>query len=93
MKTTVSPPRSYWLTWVALLLLLALTTGSAFVPLHAFNLAANLLIALIKALLVVVVFMHIRRGAPMTRVAAAAGVFWLMLLVLLSLVDFVGRAP
>jgi cytochrome c oxidase subunit 4 len=91
MKGTVARARSYWWTWVALLALLALTTGSAFIPLHAFNLAANLVIALVKALLVVFMFMHVRRGAPMIRVAAAAGVFWLLLLVTLSLLDFVRR--
>jgi caa(3)-type oxidase subunit IV len=44
-----------------------------------------------KALLVVFVFMHVRRGSPMTRVFAVAGVLWLGLLVGLSLTDFAGR--
>jgi cytochrome c oxidase subunit 4 len=85
------PLRTYVLTWIALLVLLALTAGSSYVPMHAFNLAANLAIALVKALLVVFVFMHVRRGTPMTRVVAAAGVFWLALLTTLSLTDFVAR--
>jgi cytochrome c oxidase subunit 4 len=79
------------LTWVALLVLLALTTGSAFVPLGGFNVVVNFAIALLKALLVVFVFMHVRRGTPMTRVFAVAGLLWLSLLVGLSATDFAGR--
>ena len=90
---TTSPPplRHYAWTWLALLLLLALTAGSAFVPMGAFNLAANLAIALGKALLVVFMYMHVRRGTPMIRVFALAGLMWLALLAGLSLTDFAVR--
>lgn len=91
MKEPVPPLRHYAWTWIALLALLALTTGSSFIHLGAFNLAANLVIAAAKALLVALVFMHLRHGAPMVRVAAVAGLFWLGLLASLSLVDFVTR--
>jgi cytochrome c oxidase subunit 4 len=90
---TASPPplRHYVWTWLALLLLLALTAGSAFVPMGVFNLAANLAIALGKALLVVFMYMHVRRGTPMIRVFALAGLMWLALLATLSLTDFAVR--
>jgi cytochrome c oxidase subunit 4 len=84
-------PRPYVLTWIALLVLLALTCGSSFVPLGHFNVVVNLAIALLKALLVVFVFMHVRRGSPMVRVFAVAGVLWLCLLVGLSLTDLATR--
>ena len=83
--------RTYVATWVALLALLALTCGSAFVHLGTFNIVVNLGIALVKALLVVFVFMHVREGTPMVRVAAVAGVLWLCILAGLSVVDFAGR--
>jgi len=51
----------------------------------------NLAIALVKALLVVFVFMHVRRGSPMIRVFAVAGVLWLCLLAGLSLTDLATR--
>jgi cytochrome c oxidase subunit 4 len=90
---TASPPplRHYVWTWLALLLLLALTAGSAFVPMGVFNLAVNLAIALGKALLVVFMYMHVRRGTPMIRVFALAGLMWLALLAGLSLTDFAVR--
>jgi cytochrome c oxidase subunit 4 len=84
-------PRPYVLTWVALLALLALTTGSAFIPLGRFNVVVNFAVALAKALLVVFVFMHVRRGSPMIRVFAVAGVLWLCLLVGLSVTDLATR--
>lgn len=89
----MTPPRlrPYVLTWMALLVLLALTAGSAFLPLGRINLAINLAIALAKALLVVFVFMHVRRGTPMIRVFAVAGLMWLALLAGLSFVDFASR--
>lgn len=88
-----SPPplRRYGWTWLALLLLLATTAASAFVPMGALNLVANLVIALAKASLVVFVFMHVRRGTPMTRVFALAGLVWLALLVGLSCTDLAVR--
>ena len=89
MKTTGR--RAYVLTWLALLALLALTTASEFVSLRGFNVLVNLGIALAKAALVLLVFMHLRRGTPMIRIVALAGVMWLRLLVALSLTDFAAR--
>jgi cytochrome c oxidase subunit 4 len=91
MKDPVPPLKRYVWTWIALLVLLALTTASSFVHLDGLNLTANLGIAAAKAVLVALVFMHLRHGAPMVRIAAVAGLFWLGLLASLSLVDFVSR--
>ena len=78
-------------TWIALLLLLAATCGSSFVPLGRFNVVVNFVIAGIKALLVALVFMHLRRDRPVVWLVAAAGFAWLSLLVGLSLADFLLR--
>lgn len=82
--------RAGWV-WLALLVLLALTCGSAFVPLGAWNSVANLLIAAIKALLVALFFMHLREARPVYRVVAVAGLFAFALLVSLSLADYSTR--
>jgi len=90
----VKPPsvRAYAWTWIGLLVLLALTTGSAFLPLGRMNLALNLLIALAKALLVALVFMQLARDTPVVRAAALAGWFTLLLLASLALLDFAARS-
>jgi cytochrome c oxidase subunit 4 len=82
------PVRTYLWTWVALLTALALTCGSAYLPLGRLNLALNLLFATIKAVLVMLIFMHLRRSTPLVRMMAVAGFFWLTPLAILSVADF-----
>jgi cytochrome c oxidase subunit 4 len=88
---SVPPLRTYVLVWVALLVLLSITATSSFFRLGSFNLLVNVAVALAKAVLVVLVFMHVRRGTPMIRVIAVAGLLWLGLLVTLSFTDFAAR--
>jgi cytochrome c oxidase subunit 4 len=83
--------RRHLLVGLALFVLLALTAGSALLPLGAFNAVSNFAIAAVKAALVVVFFMHLGRGDAAVRIAAAAGLLWLGFLVALSLVDFLAR--
>lgn len=87
----VPPIRTYVLVWAALIALLLLTLGSAYVPLGRFNAAINLAIAAAKALLVIFFFMHLRSAHYMLRIAATAGFFWLAILIGLSLTDFAVR--
>ena len=56
----VPPARTYVLVWVALIVLLLVTLGSAYVQLGRLNSAINLAVAVVKALLVVFFFMHFR---------------------------------
>jgi cytochrome c oxidase subunit 4 len=74
-----------------LFLLLALTVGAAFVPMGPMNAVASFGIALLKALLVAVFFMQLRRPDTLLRLAAAAGLFWLATLIGLTLSDYLTR--
>jgi cytochrome c oxidase subunit 4 len=87
----VSPARSYVLVWVALLALLLLTLGSAYLKLGWANGAINLAIAVAKALLVMIFFMHLRSSHYVLRIFAAAGFFWLAILIGLAFTDFTSR--
>ncbi len=78
-STPVPSLRSQLGAWVALLLLLALTAGSALMPMGMFNAVANMAIAVAKALLVMVFFMKLRTDQPLVRIVAAAGFAWLAL--------------
>jgi cytochrome c oxidase subunit 4 len=75
------------LIWAALVLLLILEVVSAL--LHAGWVAYGL--APIMVLLVAGGFMHVLRGSQLTRIFAAAGVFWLLILVGLGGIDFFAR--
>src|SRR5262249_46749981 len=87
-RMKASPLRGYIATWIALLVLLALTCASSYLPLGRFNLLANVAIAVAKAMLVVVFFMKLLKAGPVVRLTALAGVAWLSLLVILSFNDF-----
>jgi cytochrome c oxidase subunit IV len=81
--------RKNGLVWLALLILLGLTFGAAHLPLGVFNVVVGLAIAGIKVTLVIVVFMGLGRSAPLIRLAAAAGVFWLTILFVLTMTDVI----
>ena len=66
--------KPYVLAWIALLVLLSLSAGSSLLALGTFNLVSNFAIAALKAALVVIVFMRIRRSERTVHVAAAAGI-------------------
>jgi cytochrome c oxidase subunit 4 len=83
--------RSYLLTWAGLLALLALTLGTALLPLGRLNLAINLAISVTQALLAVMVFMHLRAELVVVRLAAAAGFLFLGFMVILMLTDYLTR--
>lgn len=87
----VSRARTYVSVWVALICLLLLTLGSAYLKLGWLNGAINLAIAVAKALLVMIFFMHLRSSHYVLRIAAAAGFFWLALLIGLASADFLTR--
>jgi len=86
-----SKHRQLALTWLALLALLATSAASAWVPLGWVNSAISLAIAVIKALLVLVVFMRLRRAHSLVRLAAATGLCTLVLLFTLAGADYATR--
>ncbi len=83
--------RTYWINAAALLGLLALTLGVAYVDLGPLNTVVALLISVAKAALIAVFFMHLRYQKPLIWVFASAGVFWLAILLALALSDYLTR--
>lgn len=82
---------TYVIVFVTLLTLTGLTTWLAYVDLGRANLVVALLIAAAKGFLVVLFFMHLVQTAHRTQFIAAAGIFWLGLLMVLTLSDVVTR--
>jgi len=79
--------------WLVLLALTGVTAGVAFVDLGPFNTVVALVIATIKALLVVLIFMHVKYASDrLTKVVLISALFWLFLLLGLSLADYTTRA-
>jgi cytochrome c oxidase subunit 4 len=70
------------------MLLLAATTASAFVPLGSANIVISLGIAVAKALIVLLFFMELRASRALVRAFAAAGFFWLLIMIVLTGADY-----
>jgi cytochrome c oxidase subunit 4 len=84
----------YAVVFLALLILTTLTTAIAFIDLGgAWNNAVALTIAVAKALLVILYFMHVRYSDKLTWVFAAAGFFWLLILIGGTMDDVLTRPP
>jgi cytochrome c oxidase subunit 4 len=83
--------RTYYFNGAALLAFLALTIAAAYVNLGPFNTIASMSIALMKAALIVLFFMHLRYSKPVMWVFAGAGVFWLVIMLALALGDYLTR--
>jgi cytochrome c oxidase subunit 4 len=88
MKTAI---REAAIVWLALMVLLALTCGSAFIAMGEWNMIANMAIAAIKALLVALFFMHLKHARPAYRLVAVIALFTLGLLLGLSGTDYATR--
>ena len=87
-----STTRTYYVVFVGLMALTALTVGVARVDLGGLNNAAALAIALSKAALVGGVFMHARGSSPLVKMTIAAACLWLAILIGLTMSDFVTRS-
>ena len=92
MSTETIPSRkTFAAIFAALLVLTGTTVWVAFVNLGWFNPVAALTIACTKALLVVLFFMELRHSSRLTKVAVGAAVFWLGILLVLTLSDYLTR--
>jgi cytochrome c oxidase subunit 4 len=87
----IVPTRTYFLTFAALIALTGATVAASRADLGPFNLVVALAIAATKATLVVLIFMHVKYASRLTQLAAAAGFFWLGILLVLTMSDYVTR--
>lgn len=82
---------TYWLVFFALLIGTAITIPAAFKDLGWLNAPVALTIATIKAVLVVLFFMHVKDSSKLTKLTVIGGVFWLGILFVLTMGDYVSR--
>ncbi len=87
----VVPVKVYVAVFVTLLVMTAATTAISGINLGPWNTVVALGIAVIKAALVVLFFMHARYSPRLTHMVILAGLFWLALLLLITFSDFASR--
>ena len=87
----IASKRSYFAIFAILLVCTYLTWQVAFYDLGPLNTVVALGIAVFKAVLVVLFFMHVRHGARLTWVVILAAVFWLALMLGVTMSDYLTR--
>ena len=92
MSVHVSPIRTYILIFLALMVGTALTVFAATVHIpKPFDDIVAMTIAVIKATLVVLFFMHVKYSTRLTKLVVVAGFFWLLLMFLFTFADYLSR--
>jgi cytochrome c oxidase subunit IV len=91
MTEHVVSPRVYYVVFVALIALTVLTIVLASVELGPWHTPVGLLIAAVKATLVALFFMHVLYAGRLTWMLLGVGLFWLLILIGLTMTDYVAR--
>jgi len=87
----VVSPKIYVVILLALLLGTYLTVSAALRDFGPWNIVIALTIATTKALLVVLFFMHAKYSPKRTQLVVMCAVFWLALLLFMTMSDYVSR--
>ena len=84
--------KTYLKVWLVLMALMVVTALLSYVDLGELSTVVALSISVIKTVLIILVFMHVKyEGQAMTMVVVIGGFFWLGILLALSLADYLSR--
>ena len=91
MSSHILPKRVYYTVFAILLFCTYLTVQMAFLDLGPFNTVAALGIAIFKATLVVLFFMHVKYSTRLTWAVVLGSIFWLGILIVMTAGDYLTR--
>jgi cytochrome c oxidase subunit 4 len=91
MPAHIVPRRTYYIVYAILMVCTFLTVEIALVDFGAMNTIAALAIAVFKAVLVVLFFMHVRYSTRLTWLVIVGGLLWLGILLALTMGDYLTR--
>jgi cytochrome c oxidase subunit 4 len=92
MSAHVIPTRVYYTIFAILMVCTGLTVWIAFLDLGPLNAIAALGIAVFKATLVVLFFMHVKYSTRLTWAVVLGSIFWFGILIALTMSDYLTRA-
>ena len=87
----ISPKSTYYTIFGLLMALTALTVFAAFLQLGIFNFPVAISIAITKATLVILFFMHAKYSSRLTKLFVGMSFFFLIILFSLTLTDYLSR--
>jgi cytochrome c oxidase subunit 4 len=82
----------YFAVFTALMVLTGLTVWAAYQHLGIWNTPLALAIATTKAVMVALIFMHLRSSPKLTKIVVATSILFLAFLILVTASDYVTRA-
>jgi cytochrome c oxidase subunit 4 len=91
MSEHIVEPKLYYKIFATLMILTVLTVIVAFFDFGPLNNVVAMTIAVTKAVLVILFFMHVRYGTKLIWVVVVAGFFWLGILFVLTSADYLSR--
>ena len=91
MSGHISPKSTYYKIFGALMVLTAITVAVAFVHLGSLNFPVALAIAILKATLVILFFMHVKYSSRLTKMVVGLAFFFLAILLTLTMTDYMSR--
>ncbi len=83
----IVPKRVYFLVFATLIAMTWVTAWVSTVDLGRLNIFVALSIAIFKASLVILFFMHVKYGTKLTKMMVLAGIYWLLLLLFIAMCD------
>jgi cytochrome c oxidase subunit 4 len=91
MTHKVVPVKNYLLVFAILITLTVTTVLVSRIELGEYNFSVAITIAVIKAVLVILFFMHVKGSSAMTKLFVGAGFFWMAILLVFVLSDYLSR--
>ena len=91
MAKHITSEKTYYLIFAGLIGLTLLTVALSFVELGGLHLIVGLAIATSKAVLVALFFMHLLYSSRLSWTMFLSGLFWLGILLSLTLADYLSR--
>src|SRR5688572_17412120 len=91
MSGHVSPKSTYYMIFGTLMVATAVTVFVAFLNLGVLNFPVAISIAIVKATLVILFFMHAKYSSRLTKLIVGGAFFFLLVLLTLTLTDYMSR--
>lgn len=85
------PVRTYWIVFIALMVLLGLTVAAAELERGPFSIALAIAIAVVKAVLILLFFMHVKYSSRLIWLFAGASFLWFGIMLLFVFADLLTR--
>jgi cytochrome c oxidase subunit 4 len=87
----ISPTRTYYLVFGTLMVMTAITVAVAFINIGILNFPVAISIAIFKATLVILFFMHAKYSSRLTKLIIGGAFFFLAILLGLTMTDYMSR--